>query len=86
MKQSKYKVSDRVEYVIRPTYTIGRSLCKGRNIHRVGYIKKAEHKMLRGWVYYICVAIEKDYRIIDIVPEKEIFGIVKNKEVSNSGK
>lgn len=79
MKERIYKDNERVEYYIRPRYVIGSSICKAGYAHRVGYVKKAEHKFLRGWVYYICVAIENNYRVIDIVPQSHIFGIVKSK-------
>lgn len=79
MKERIYKDNERVEYYIRPRYVIGSSICKAGYVHRVGYVKKAEHKFLRGWVYYICVAIENNYRVIDIVPQSHIFGIVKSK-------
>ena len=79
MKERMYNDNDRVEYYIRPRYIIGSSICKAGYVRRVGYVKKAEHKLLRGWVYYICVAIENNYRIIDIVPESHIFGTVKSK-------
>ena len=79
MKERIYKDNERVEYYIRPRYVIGSSICKAGYVHRVGYVKKAVHKFLRGWVYYICVALENNYRVIDIVPQSHIFGIVKSK-------
>ena len=79
MKERIYKDNERVEYYIRPRYVIGSSIYKAGYVHRVGYVKKAERKFLRGWVYYICVAIENNYRVIDIVPQSHIFGIVKSK-------
>ncbi len=68
----KYRYNDRVEYMVRDGFTMR---------HRIGYVKQQRDNFF-GTYYAICYQGD-GARYVDVVPARNIFGLVADKQPNN---